>query len=87
MLLGTILGVKRRNRAWAYLVGFLRARFVSFSMVGGVCFLLLVSLTVQSIFLKGFSHYVQAVLPGGLAVAITVLPHFRFSRSWCFSSL
>jgi membrane protein len=47
-------------------------------MVGGVCFLLLVSLTVEAI-LKGFSHYVQAALPGGLAIAITVYLIFDFA--------
>ena len=50
---------------------FLRNRFLSFTMVAGVCFLLLVSLTLESL-LKGFSHYVQAVVPGGLVVAMTV---------------
>ena len=40
-------------------------------MVGGICFLLLVSLTVESV-LKAFSHYVQSVLPGGIILAVTV---------------
>jgi membrane protein len=55
----------------AGLWGFLRTRFLSFAMVGGICFLLLVSLTVEGA-LKGFSRYVQSALPGGIAVAITV---------------
>jgi len=55
--------------------GFIRARFLSFAMVGGVCFLLLVSLTLESV-LKGFSHYVQSAIPGGIAVALTV--YFTF---------
>ena len=38
-------------------------------MVGGICFLLLVSLTLESV-LKGFSHYVQSVLPGGIVIAL-----------------
>jgi uncharacterized BrkB/YihY/UPF0761 family membrane protein len=38
-------------------------------MVGGICFLLLVSLVFEAV-LKGFSQYVQAVLPGGLALAL-----------------
>src|SRR6185295_8230122 len=63
--LNTIWGVKAKPGLGIW--GFLRARFVSFAMVGGVCFLLLVSLTVEAL-LKGFSHYVQAALPGGLAV-------------------
>ena len=74
--LNTIWGVKAKPGLGIW--GFLRARFVSFGMVGGVCFLLLVSLTVQSI-LKGFSHYVQAALPGGLAIAITVYLIFDFA--------
>ena len=58
--------------------GFLRNRFVSFTMVAGVCFLLLVSLTLETL-LKGFSHYVQGVLPGGLLVAMTVYLIFDFA--------
>ena len=44
--------------------GFLRARFLSFSMVGGVCFLLLVSLTLSSV-VHLFSDPLKKVLPGG----------------------
>ncbi len=40
-------------------------------MVGGICFLLLVSLTLESV-LKGFSHWVQLVMPGGIVVALGV---------------
>ena len=47
-------------------------------MVAGVCFLLLVSLTLESL-LKGFSHYVQAVVPGGIVVAITAYLIFDFA--------
>lgn len=65
--LNTIWGVKAKPGAG--ILGFLRLRFLSFAMVGGVCFLLLVSLTLQSV-LKGFSHYVQAVLPGGIVIAM-----------------
>jgi membrane protein len=74
--LNTIWGVKAKPGLGIW--GFLRARFVSFAMVGGVCFLLLVSLVIEAL-LKGFSHYVQAVLPGGLAIAITVYLLFDFS--------
>src|SRR6202043_3037787 len=44
--LNTIWGVKAKPGAglWA----FFRARFLSFAMVAGVCFLLLISLTVRS---------------------------------------
>lgn len=67
--LNTIWGVKAKPGAG--ILGFLRLRFLSFAMVGGVCFLLLVSLTLQSV-LRGFSHYVQAVLPGGIVIAMVV---------------
>ena len=67
--LNTIWGVKAKPGAG--ILGFLRLRFLSFAMVGGVCFLLLVSLTLESV-LKGFSHYVQAVLPGGIVIAMAV---------------
>ncbi|MGI9087158.1 MAG: YihY/virulence factor BrkB family protein [Chthoniobacterales bacterium] len=74
--LNTIWGVKAKpgNALW----GYLRVRFLSFTMVAGVCFLLLVTLTIEAI-LKGFSHYVQAALPGGLTVAITVYLFFDLS--------
>jgi membrane protein len=74
--LNTIWGVKAKPGLG--LGGFLRARFISFAMVGGVCFLLLVSLTVEAL-LKGFSHYVQAALPGGLTIAVTVYLLFDFA--------
>jgi membrane protein len=67
--LNTIWGVKARPGAGIW--GFLRSRFLSFAMVGGVCFLLLVSLTLESV-LKGFSHYIQGLLPGGIVIAIAV---------------
>ena len=67
--LNTVWGVKAKPGAGIW--GFLRSRFLSFAMVGGVCFLLLVSLTLESL-LKGFSHYVQSVLPGGIVIALAV---------------
>jgi membrane protein len=74
--LNTIWGVKAKPGGGIW--GFLRSRFLSFAMVGGVCFLLLVSLTLESL-LKGFSHYVQSMLPGGLIVAMTVYLIFDFA--------
>jgi membrane protein len=67
--LNTIWGVKAKPGGG--IRGFLRSRFLSFAMVGGVCFLLLVSLTLESV-LKGFSHYIQGVLPGGIVIAMAV---------------
>src|SRR5207244_2262584 len=74
--LNTIWGVKAKPGGGVW--GFLRVRFLSFAMVGGVCFLLLVSLTLESV-LKGFSHYVQSVLPGGIMVAMSVYLIFDFA--------
>ena len=67
--LNTIWGVKAKPGGGVW--GFLRSRFLSFAMVGGVCFLLLVSLTLESM-LKGFSHYIQGALPGGIVIAMAV---------------
>ena len=65
--LNTIWGVKPKP-GLASLVSY--ARFLSFAMVGGICFLLLVSrLTIESV-LKGFSHYVQSAVPGGIVEAL-----------------
>jgi membrane protein len=47
-------------------------------MVAGVCFLLLVSLTIEAL-LKGFSHYIQSALPGGMVIALTVYLIFDFA--------
>jgi membrane protein len=41
------------------ILGFIRTRFLSFALVAGVCFLLLVSLKIESL-LQAFSQYLQA---------------------------
>ena len=74
--LNTIWGVKAKPGAGVW--GFLRVRFLSFAMVAGICFLLLVSLAFEGV-LKGFSHYVQSVLPGGIVVSVTVYFIFDFA--------
>jgi membrane protein len=74
--LNTIWGVKAKPGAGIW--GFLRARFVSFAMIAGVCFLLLVSLVIEGV-LKAFSHYIQARLPGGLAIAMSLYFVFDFA--------
>src|SRR5438045_7517703 len=74
--LNTIWGVKAKPGGGVW--GFLRSRFLSFAMVGGICFLLLVSLTLESL-LKGVSHYVQSLLPGGIVIAMTVYLVFDFA--------
>ena len=67
--LNTIWGVKPKpgSGIWA----FVRARFLSFATVGGVCFLLLVSLTVETV-LRGLNDYLKTVLPGGHVLAIVL---------------
>lgn len=67
--LNTIWGVKAKPGGGIW--GFLRTRFLSFAMVGGVCFLLLVSLVLESL-LKGFSQWIQAIFAGGIVVALGV---------------
>src|SRR6266404_8892217 len=74
--LNTIWGLKAKPGLGIW--GFLRARFLSFAMVAGICFLLLVSLAIEAL-LKGFSHYLQSVLPGGIAIAVTVYLVFDFA--------
>jgi membrane protein len=74
--LNTIWGVKAKPGEG--IMSFLRARFVSFAMLGGVFFLLLVSLTIEAL-LKGFSQYVQHALPGGIAIAVSVYLVFDFA--------
>jgi membrane protein len=74
--LNTIWGVKAKPGSGLW--GFLRNRFLSFAMIGGVCFLLLTSLAIQAL-LKGFSHYVQSVLPGGIVVAVGIYLIFDFA--------
>ncbi len=74
--LNTIWGVKAKPGLGIW--GFLRTRFLSFAMVAGVCFLLLVSLAIEAL-LKGFSHFIQAALPGGMSIAISVYLTFDFA--------
>ncbi|MBV9274612.1 MAG: YihY/virulence factor BrkB family protein [Verrucomicrobia bacterium] len=67
--LNTIWDVKPKPNqgVWA----FFRSRFLSFAMVGGVCFLLLISLTLEGL-LKGLHAYLQGVMPGGHYVGMTI---------------
>ncbi|PYI76125.1 MAG: ribonuclease BN, partial [Verrucomicrobia bacterium] len=67
--LNTVWGVKAKPGGGIWT--FVRSRFLSFAMVGGVCFLLLVSLTLETV-LKGFSHWVQGIFPGGIVLALIV---------------
>lgn len=74
--LNTIWGVKAKPGRGIW--GFLRNRFLSFTMVAGVCFLLLVSLILESL-LKVFSQYIQSALPGGINIAVTIYLIFDFA--------
>jgi membrane protein len=67
--LNTIWGVKPKPGGGV--MGFIRTRFLSFAMVGGVCFLLLVSLTVETV-LRGFSSYLKNAMPGGDIIALAL---------------
>ena len=60
--LNTIWGVKAKPGQGV--MGYIKARFISFSMVGGVCFLLLVSLTISTV-LTSFSDRINHNIPGG----------------------
>jgi membrane protein len=60
--LNTIWGVKPKPGRGIW--GFVRTRFLSFGMVGGVCFLLLVSLTIENL-LRSLHTYLQSMFPGG----------------------
>src|SRR5437868_3338580 len=71
--LNTIWGVKAKPGTG--IAGFIRSRFLSFAMVAGVCFLLLVSLVFESL-LEGFSHHIQAIFPGGIVIALVVYSIF-----------
>ena len=67
--LNTIWGVKAKPGQG--IMGYVKARFISFAMVGGVCFMLLVSLSVSSL-INGFSHKLNALLPGGATISALV---------------
>ena len=67
--LNTIWGVKAKPGAGIW--GFLRDRFLSSAMVGGICFLLLVSLVVESV-LNGLSTYLEASVPYGATMALGI---------------
>ena len=64
--LNTIWGVKAKPGQG--ISGYLKARFVSFGMVGGVCFMLLVSLAATTLISK-FSHTLDHLLPFGATLS------------------
>jgi membrane protein len=67
--LNTIWDVKPKPGAG--IAGYLRTRFLSFALVAGICFLLLVSLTIEAV-LKSFSRYLQSVFSEGVVLATII---------------
>jgi membrane protein len=65
--LNIIWGVKSKPRGGIW--GFVRSRFLSFALIAGIGFLLLVSLVIEA-GIKSFSHYLQSILPGALTIVI-----------------
>jgi membrane protein len=67
--LNIIWGVKSKPGGGIW--GFVRSRFLSFALIAGIGFLLLISLVIEA-GIKGFSHYLQSVLPGALTIIIPI---------------
>lgn len=65
--LNIIWGVKAKPRAGVW--GFIRTRFLSFALLAGIAFLLLISLVIEA-FIKAFSAYLKTFLPGALSVIV-----------------
>ena len=73
--LNIIWGVKAKPGGGLW--GFVRSRFLSFALIAGIGFLLLVSLVIEA-GIKAFSHYLQSVLPGALTIIIPIYLTFDF---------
>jgi membrane protein len=73
--LNTIWGVKAKPGGGIW--GFIRSRFLSFALLAGIGFLLLVSLVIEAV-IKGFSHYLQSVMPGALTIIVPIYLTFDF---------
>ncbi len=73
--LNIIWGVKSKPRGGIW--GFVRSRFLSFALIAGIGFLLLVSLVIEA-GIKSFSHYLQSILPGALTIIIPIYLTFDF---------
>ena len=67
--LNTVWGVKPKPGGGIW--GFVKTRFLSYAMVGGVCFLLLVSLTLSSV-VHLFSDQMKHSMPGGDTVPLLI---------------
>ena len=73
--LNIIWGVKSKPGRGIW--GFIRSRFLSFALIAGIGFLLLISLVIEAA-IKGFSHYLQSIWPGALTVIIPIYLMFDF---------
>jgi membrane protein len=67
--LNVIWGVKAKPGSGIW--GFLRSRLLSFALLAGIAFLLLVSLVLEAL-IRAFSDYLQTILPGALSVIIPI---------------
>ena len=67
--LNVIWGVKAKPRAGIW--GFIRTRFLSFALLAGIAFLLLVSLVFEAA-IKAFSAYLKTFLPGALTIIVPI---------------
>jgi uncharacterized BrkB/YihY/UPF0761 family membrane protein len=74
--LNTIWGVKAKPGAGTW--GFIRSRFLSFALLAGIGFLLLVLLVIEAV-IKVFSHCLQSMLPGALTLIIPIYIAFDFA--------
>jgi membrane protein len=71
--LNTIWGVRLKPNAG--ILAFIRARFLSFAMVAGICFLMLVSLIIESI-LTVLAAYIGRALAGGDILSVGLFKIF-----------
>jgi membrane protein len=73
--LNIIWGVKSKPGRGIW--GFVRTRFLSFALIAGIGFLLLISLVIEAA-IKAFSHYLQSIWPGALTVIVPIYLIFDF---------
>jgi membrane protein len=67
--LNLIWGVKAKPRGGIW--GFLRSRLLSFALLAGIAFLMLISLVIEAL-IKALSRYLEMVLPGTLSVIVPI---------------
>jgi len=67
--LNVIWGVKAKPGRGIW--GFVRSRFLSFALIAGIGFLLLISLVIEAA-IKGFSHYLQSIWSGALTMIVPI---------------